>query len=94
MKKMIMIVTLLAVSQVFASENAGGNNKPCLEVKKACEAAGFAKGKHKEGDKGLHKDCMQKLANGETVEGVTVSADVIAACKQKREDHKERKAKK
>ncbi len=79
---------MLAVSQIFASDE---KSKPCMEVKKACESAGFAKGKHKDGGKGLYKDCMQKLAAGESVEGVTVSADVIAACKEKREKHKAKK---
>ena len=38
MKKLLMIMTVLAVSQVFAQ---GEKGKPCMEVKKACEAAGF-----------------------------------------------------
>ncbi len=84
-----MIMTVLAVSQVFAQ---GEKGKPCMEVKKACEAAGFTKGDHKEG-KGLHKDCMQKLANGEVVSGVSIPADVISACKEKRTEHKEKKSK-
>jgi hypothetical protein len=87
MKKIIILLTVLTASHVFAE---GEKNKPCLEIKKACESAGFSKGKHKEG-KGLHKDCMQKLAAGEVVAGVSISADVISACKKKRDDHKAKK---
>ena len=87
MKNLILVLVTLGLSQAFAQDE---NSKPCLEVKKACESAGFTKGKHKEG-KGLFKDCMQKLSNGETVDGVSVSADAISACKEKRADRKEKK---
>jgi hypothetical protein len=91
MKKLMMILTVLACSNVFAEgdkENHG--SKPCLEVKKACESAGFKKGDHKDG-KGLYKDCMQKLANGETVAGVSVTPEQVSACKVKHEERKEHK---
>ena len=87
MKKTYLGLILICCSLAFGQDE---NSKPCLEIKKACETAGFIKGKHKEG-KGLFKDCMQKLANGEVVEGVSVSADSIAACKEKRSDRKENK---
>lgn len=87
MSKAIFAMIIFSVGVVFAQEET---SKPCLEVKKACEAAGFTKGKHKDG-KGLYKDCMQKLGNGESVEGVSISADAVAACKEKRADHKEKK---
>jgi hypothetical protein len=90
MKKLLMIVSVLAAANVFANEDS---SKPCLEVKKACESAGFTLGQHKVG-KGLHKDCMQKLAAGEAVTGVTVSADVVSACKQNRSEHHDKKSKK
>jgi len=96
MKKLIMIAALLTISNVFAESEknkSGQGEKPCLEVKKACEAAGFEKGKHKEG-KGLYLDCIKKLANGESVAGVSVSADVIASCKQRQDKHQEHKNKK
>ncbi len=87
-----MIVSVLVASSVFA-EGDHEKSKPCLEIKKACEAGGFVKGDHKDG-KGLYKDCVQKLANGETVAGVSVTPDMVSACKQKREEHKEKKSKK
>ncbi len=98
MKKLLMIASVLMASAVFAEGDQGKNadhekSKPCLEIKKACEAGGFVKGEHKEG-KGLYKDCVQKLSNGETVAGVSVTPDMVSACKQKREEHKEKKSKK
>jgi hypothetical protein len=94
MKKLLMIASVLMASAVFAEGDHSKNSdheksKPCLEIKKACEAGGFVKGDHKDG-KGLYKDCMQKLANGETVVGVSVTPDMVSACKQKRDEHKER----
>lgn len=95
MKKLVFVLAIFGLSQVFMLTFSQAfaqdeNSKPCLEVKKACESAGFMKGKHKEG-KGLFKDCMQKLSNGETVEGVSISADAIAACKDKRVGNKDKK---
>lgn len=98
MKKLILIVAMLAVSQVFAEvekneKNEAKEHKPCLEMKKACESAGFIKGKRSDG-KSLYKDCIFKLNKGEIVQGVSVSTEVVAACKQKRQEHLEHKAKK
>lgn len=84
MKNMIIGFTVLVFSQAFAQDE---KSKPCLEIKKACESAGYMKGKHKEG-KGLFKDCMQKLSHGEVVEGISLSADTISACKDKQSSHK------
>lgn len=66
---------------------------PCMKLKEACQAAGFEKGKHKE-KKGLMKDCLKPLMHGETVAGVTVSAEDMAACKENRQKWKEHKKEK
>ncbi len=52
----------------------------CKKLVDACKAAGFVKGAHKTG-KGLFKDCMEPLLAGKTVEGVTVDAADVTACK-------------
>ena len=62
--------------------------QPCMEIKKACEGAGYKSGlqRSKAKDaKGSVKYCMGKLTNGETVDGVNVSADLISGCKEKHE---------
>ena len=51
MKQLLMIAAILASASVYAQGEKG--SKPCLEIKQACEAAGFKKGEHKEGSKGL-----------------------------------------
>ena len=79
MKSIILILTCIT-SLCFADDAT----PPCMQMKKACEAAGFQKGKAKDG-KGLVKDCMSKLSRGESVSGVTLSADVISGCKEKHE---------
>ncbi len=81
------MLTLIITNFSFADSE---KSQPCMEVKKACESAGFEKGKHKEG-KGLVKDCMAKLSAGEPVDGVTVSAELVSACKDKREAHKDKR---
>lgn len=79
------ITTLVFSSAVYAEEM--DQKHPCQNIKKACEAAGFVKGQHKQG-KGLWKDCMDKLAKGETVPGVTANPTEIEACKAKHMEHK------
>jgi hypothetical protein len=89
MKKLLIVFVIFASPLIKAEES-----HPCKNIEKACEAAGFVKGQHKEGKgKGLWIDCMQKLKNGETVEGVNVAPAEIEACKAKVQEHKEHKAK-
>lgn len=68
---------------IFADE-ASDRPQPCMQIKKACESAGFQMGKAKEG-KGLVKDCMRKITNGESVPGVKLSTEIINGCKEKHE---------
>ena len=85
MKKMnFALLTLsiasLSIGPVFANEDG-----PCKKIKSACEAGGYEKGAHKKNGKGLFVDCMKKIMNGEAVEGVTVAAEDVAACKAKKD---------
>jgi hypothetical protein len=85
------VLSALVLSASFAVLSASAeDSKPCKEIRAACESAGFVKGGHKEG-KGLVMDCMKKLVAGEKVEGVSVSSELVSACKAKKEKHKERK---
>lgn len=61
-------------------DEAPPKSGPCKKIHEACESAGFAKGKHKEG-KGIMWDCMKPLMDGKTVEGVSVTAEDLEACK-------------
>ena len=84
----LSLASLLSFS-LFAAEDA--KNHPCQKIKAACESAGFVKNGHKDNKKGLHVDCMKPLLEGQSVTGVTVSADDISACKTKQAEHKAKK---
>jgi hypothetical protein len=83
----LSLASLLSLS--LQAEDA--KNHPCQKIKTACESAGFKKGDHKKNKKGLHVDCMKPVMAGQTVAGVTVSAEDISACKVKQVEHKAKK---
>ena len=87
MKKILLTWVFVSFQFVLVSKataQAETSDLPCLEVKKACEAAGFSKGKAKEG-RGLVKDCIRKLSEGQSVDGVKLNPAVIKACKDNRD---------
>jgi len=88
--KNVLFIAILTTSLFSLAHATEGKDHPCKEIKAACEAAGYVKGGHKD-KKGLHIDCLKKLMNGESVEGVSIGADKIAACKEKKEKHKKNK---
>lgn len=93
MKSALLLGVLLSFSGfAYAEEMKEAKDHPCKEIKEACEAGGFKKGGHKEGGKGLHVDCMKKLMDGETVAGVTIDAAKLSACKERKVEHKAKKA--
>lgn len=76
-----LVLSVLLSSVAFAEDEAKTKEEgPCKKVMDACKSADFAKGDHKM-KKGLFKDCMQPVLAGQSVAGVTVEADVVAACK-------------
>ena len=83
-KLSLLSLAVLASSLVAFSSHAGETG-PCKQIKAACEAGGYVKGSHKKNGKGLYIDCMKKIMAGESVEGVNVPADEVAACKEKKE---------
>lgn len=87
-KLLVLSLASLLSLNLHAEE---GKNRPCQKIKAACEAAGFKKGEHKNDNKGLHLDCMKPVLDGQTVAGVTVSAEDVAACKVKKVEHKAKK---
>ncbi|HEX7672574.1 MAG TPA: hypothetical protein VF412_00315 [Bdellovibrio sp.] len=86
MKSLIATMIVLGSVSAFA-QGAPKGDHPCKQILSACESAGFVKGEHKE-KKGLYKDCMQPVLAGQSVAGVTVGSDVIAACNAKKAAHK------
>lgn len=67
-------LVILFSTSVFAT------GLPCLEIRKACEAAGYLKGKSQQ-EKNL-VDCVKAVREGQTPSGVQISADVVKACKE------------
>ena len=70
MKAMIQVAVLALALTSFGAQAKGG----CHKIEKACKAAHKAK----------HKDCLDKILAGETVEGVTAEMADIEACKAKK----------
>lgn len=76
--KLILLMSLiLPGAQSFAADH------PCKQIVKACEAAGFVKGGHKE-KKGLWVDCVKPVKAGQSVTGVSVDPSVVQACVAKK----------
>ena len=85
-----LALVLFSALVLTSSAHAEGPCKAAREkIMKACEAAGFYQGGHKEG-KGLYKDCMQKIKAGEKVAGVAdLSGDAdVKACQERRAQRK------
>lgn len=78
MKTIILIFSLSTCFFVQAQDT--DPLQPCMEIKKACE-----NGMQKLKGKGQVKDCMTKMTNGETVNGVKVAEQIVKACKEKHE---------
>lgn len=91
MNKLLVLSFTLASVLSFSLHAEEAKSHPCQDIKKACESAGFVKGDHKKNGKGLYIDCMQKVMAGESVAGVTVSAEQISSCKARREAHAQKK---
>jgi hypothetical protein len=53
---------------------------PCMPIAQACMGEGYYKGGDKEG-KGLIKDCVMPVVNGQKTLNTTFSADVMQQCK-------------
>lgn len=87
------IVVMLVGGSAFAdtapsSKDMGAKKTgPCAQVWKACESAGFVKGKSAPSGKNLYKDCMKPVMDGKTVEGVTVDASTVQACQKAKGSH-------
>jgi len=88
----LTLLSALVLASSLVAFSAGASDKPCKEIHAACEAGGFTKGGHKKDNKGLFKDCLQKILAGETVAGVTVTPEQVAGCKAKKEKKKAKSA--
>lgn len=79
--KKLMVVAAAAVfssSLAFAHDDSSSE---CAAVVKACKSAGFARANQ---DKPFWKGCMEPLLLGQQVKGVTIGADEVKACRDKK----------
>jgi hypothetical protein len=95
----ITLYALLASAVVPLSAQPPAHERdPCGQITGVCQKAGFSKGSAKAGT-GLYTDCIAPIMRG-TPQPPTaktplpqVSADVVAACRQKRPNFGEQKPK-
>lgn len=88
MKKLYTATALTALlfsSITFATDHGSmmslKSDPACSALVKACKAAGFKR--HKEG-KRFWQDCMHPLLLSKSVSGVTLDADQVKACRDKK----------
>lgn len=77
-------MALIAASQVFAASDAdtamaSSDSKPCMQIAKACKAAGFSR--QAGPSKRFWKDCMKPVVLGQSVKGVNVDKGTVQACR-------------
>lgn len=83
----LLLITLLAFNLNAAEKKVSA----CKKIEAACKSAGFVKGAHKKDGKGLYEDCLKPVIAGKMVEGVTVEAADIDACKARHEKRVEKR---
>lgn len=79
-----IVIAALVSSFAWANEQKSADQHPCKVIIEACKGAGFIKGGHKE-SKGLFKDCMGPILQGQSIPGVNVDSSVVQACQKKKE---------
>lgn len=88
--KLFLAFVLSVISTVSFANEGGPKTGPCKKIVDACSAAGFKRGEHKD-KKGLWKDCVEPLKEGQSVAGVNIDKSDIEACKSKREKMKNKR---
>lgn len=79
-----------STSSLANSNLPESKNRPCLNIAVSCESAGYTLSKKVPG-KNIWKNCVKPILAGQTIDGVTASADDIKACKTKKAVHKMKK---
>jgi hypothetical protein len=95
-EKMKNLTCLLMMTSLVSLSMAHANEGPCRQIKKACENAGFVKGKE---GRGLWVNCIAPIMQGTVSQNsvLPLPADdpsLVAACKQKHPKFGTRKTKK
>jgi hypothetical protein len=74
------VVATIGLSQAaFADDQDMSGSKPCATIAKACLDAGYTRDEN--ASKKFWHDCMKPVVLGKTVDGVTVDAATVKACR-------------
>jgi len=83
---MFCVVAAALAGPLYAQSATPKSEDPCLQIQKACIAAGYKEGEAKESE-GLWYDCFDPIMKGQKATGkkqpAGVSSEMIAACKAK-----------
>jgi hypothetical protein len=87
MKRLGLLCTFVvfAGGLAFGETTAPKRPGPCAQIVQACKTAGFIKGQK---GKGLYRDCVRPIAQGQSVQGVAVDSSTVQACQQRRAERK------
>lgn len=89
MKKALLLIGLsLALGfSANAADDSELRDGPCVKMIDACKSYI----KNNSAKKSFYRDCMTPLLNDEKVEGVSISAEDLKACKSKKAELKQKK---
>lgn len=72
--------TLLALSLIISTSSFATAKDECRMIAKSCIKAGYTMKKESAGKEFWH-NCMKPILMGEKVEGITIPADDVTACR-------------
>lgn len=83
MQKRIASVTVLVIIAVGAFIFLQPEPSPCRQIRAACEAQGFKRGRTPAERRAFQESCVRPLMEGQPVGNAKVQKDVVAACKER-----------
>lgn len=83
MQKRIAIVTALVIIAVGTFIFLQPEPGPCRQIRAACEAQGFKRGRTPAERRAFQENCFRPLLEGQPVRDAKIDQDVVAACKER-----------
>jgi hypothetical protein len=83
MQKRIAFVTILVIIAVGTFIFLQPEPGPCRQIRAACEAQGFKRGRTPAERRAFQENCFRPLLEGQPVRDAKVDQDVVAACKER-----------
>ena len=91
MQKRIAIVTVLVIAAVGIFIYLQPDPGPCRQIRAACEAHGFRRGRTTAERRAFQENCFKPLLEGQAVQEFKVDEEVASACKQRQDKRRNRK---